>query len=132
MFNPLNLVPLDKDIVGAAYPQWREGDIYWIALDKVIDGYKPIPPNRRIGLQPVDAVGTGCICIKRIVLEHVKAPFERKWSEKGIQLLGQDFYFCEKSKRAGFEVWVDWEKICDHMKTISLVSVLKLLGGGDE
>lgn len=132
MFNPLNLVVLDKDVVGAAYPQWREENIYWVALDKVSNGYKPIPPDRRVGLQQVDAVGTGCICIKRIVLEHVKAPFERKWSEDGVQLLGQDFYFCEKVKLAGFEVWVDWEKMCDHMKTVSLVSVLKLLGGGDE
>lgn len=131
-FNPLDLIELDKDIVGAAYPQWREGDIYWVAVDKVPNGYKPIPPERREGLQEIDAIGTGCICIKRKVLEHIKAPFERKWSEQGIQLLGQDFYFCEKAKLAGFEVWVDWTKVCDHLKTVSLLSILNLLGGGNE
>jgi len=127
-FNPLDLVELDKDIVGGAYPQWREGDIYWLAVDKVKDGYMPIPPNRRGGVVEVDAIGTGCICIKRRVLEHIKAPFERKWSEDGIQLIGQDFYFCEKAKRAGFEVWVDWNKVCDHFKEIGLLSILNLLG----
>lgn len=128
MFNPLELVELGLDVVGGACPQWRDGDIYWIALDKVKGGYKPIVPERRVGLQQVDAIGTGCICIKREVLKRVKAPFMRKWSEDGIATLGGDFYFCEKVKAAGLEVWVDWSKICDHIKKVGLLSVLNLLG----
>lgn len=129
MFDLMEMVDLNLDVVGAAYPQWKENDIFWVACDKTDDGYKPIPPDRRKGILEVDAVGTGCICIKREVLEDVPAPFERKWSPEGIQLLGQDFYFCEKAKAEGYKVWVDWTRVCDHIKEVSLVSVLNLLGG---
>ena len=45
--NPLDLVGLDKDIINFAAPQWREGDLYWVAMDKVEGGWKPLPPERR-------------------------------------------------------------------------------------
>ena len=126
--NPLDLISHDKDIIGYPYPQWNERDIYWLAMDQDGDGYKSILPDRRHGLQPVDALGTGCILIKRKVLEAVKAPFMRKWSEDGIAELGLDFYFCQKAKDAGFEVWCDWRAPCSHFKTLDLIEVLRLLG----
>ena len=131
-FNPLDLIELNKDVVGAPVPQWHKTDIYWVAVDKTKEGYLPIPPERRVGLQLVDAIGTGCICIRRNVLEHIKAPFENKWSEDGTMITTEDFYFCEKAKQAGFEIWIDWTKVCDHIKEVSLLSVLNLLGGGNE
>lgn len=127
--SPLDLIDADKDIIGYPYPQWNEGDIYWLAMDQDGDGYKPIPPERRHGLQQVDAIGTGCILIKRKVLEEVRAPFMRKWSEDGIAELGLDFYFCQKAKDAGFEVWCDWRAPCSHFKTLDLIEVLGLLNG---
>jgi len=126
--NPLDLIEHDKDVIGYPYPQWNEGDIYWLAMDQDGDGYKPIPPARRYGLQQVDALGTGCILIKRSVLEAVRAPFMRKWSEDGIAELGLDFYFCQKAIEAGFEVWCDWRAPCSHFKTLDLIEVLGLLG----
>ena len=126
--NPLDLIEHDKDIIGYPYPQWNERDIYWLAMDQDGDGYKPIPPERRHGLQQVDALGTGCILIKRNVLEAVRAPFMRKWSEDGIAELGLDFYFCQKARDAGFEVWCDWRAPCSHFKNLDLIEVLGLLG----
>lgn len=128
--SPLDLITLDKDIIGYPYPQWNEGDIYWLAMDQDGDGYKPIPPDRRHGLQQVDALGTGCILIARNVLEAIRAPFMRKWDEDGIAELGLDFYFCQKAKEAGFEVWCDWRAPCSHFKTLNLIDVLGLLADG--
>lgn len=122
--SPIDLIDTGKDIIGYPYPQWNSGDIYWVVMDRDGDGYKPMPPERRYGVQQVDAIGTGCILIKREVLETVKAPFMRKWSEEGIAELGLDFYFCQKAIDAGFEVWCDWGAPCSHFKTIDLIEVL--------
>jgi len=125
--NILDLVYLDKDIIGVPYPQWNEGDIYWVVMDKVEDGYKAIPIKERGGLKKVDALGTGCILIARRVLEEIKAPFMRKWSDEGLAEIGLDFYFCDKAREKGFEVWCHWNYPCEHYKNIGLMQVLKLI-----
>ena len=126
--SPLDLIELDKDIIAYPCPQWNERDLYWVVMDKDGGGYKPIPPERRHGLQRVDAIGTGCIMIKRNVLEQVRAPFSNKQAEDGTLDLGEDFYFCQKAAAAGFEVWCDWRAPCSHFKTLNLIDVLGLLG----
>lgn len=126
--NPLDLIAHDKDITGCPCPQWNERDLYWVVMDKDGTGYKPIPPERRHGLRQVDAIGTGCILIRRNVLEAVRAPFNDKQAEDGTLDLGEDFYFCEKATEAGFEVWCDWRAPCSHFKTLDLIEVLGLLG----
>lgn len=125
--NPLDLVELDKDVIACPTPQWRDGDIFWVVMEKVDGGYKPVPVSRRNGLQKVDAVGTGCILIARRVLEAVKAPFIRKIDEDGMSQLGLDFYFCEKARNKGFKIWAHWDYPCSHFKEINLVEVLNLI-----
>lgn len=128
--SPLDLIELDKDVVGYPCPQWNEGNIYWLAMDQDDDGYKSIQPERRHGLQRVDAIGTGCILIKRQVLEHVHAPFSDRLGEDGTLDLGEDFYFCQKAIEAGFEVWCDWRAPCSHFKELDLINVLELVTNG--
>jgi len=125
--NILDLVELDKDVIGGVCPQWHEDDMYWVVMDRVEDGYKQVPIEKRGGLKEVDAIGSGCMLIARRVLEKVKAPFERKWSEDGIQELGLDFYFCQKAKNNRFKVWAHWEYVCSHWVRIDLLNVAKLL-----
>jgi len=128
--NVLDLVQLDKDIIGCPCPQWNEVDdfpLYWIVMDEVPGGYKPVTEERQQGLREVDAVGSGCILIARRVLKKIKAPFERKWTKKGIQDLGLDFYFCKKAKKKGFKVWVDWNYYCSHWVKLDLLNVSKLV-----
>jgi hypothetical protein len=128
--NPLDLVQLDLDIVNFACPQWREGDIYWVALDKVEGGWKPLPVERRCGLQEVDATGNACMLIKRKVFDVVPTPyFEHKFDEEGIHKEGMEYRFCQKAKENGFKVFVHFDFMADHIKEISLVEVLNLLGG---
>lgn len=127
--NPLGLIDLDKDIIGLPYPQIKGNDLGWLVMDKVKDGYKQTKKPRK-GLQEVDAVGSGCVLIHRRVLERVEEPFVRKWKD-GFPILGLDFYFCEKAKKAGFEVWTHWDYPCSHYKEVDLVWILKLLGEQD-
>lgn len=130
--NIFDLVGLNKDIIAAPCPQWHENDIYWVVMDEVEGGFKAIPPERRNGLQKVDAVGTGCIVIKREVLEQVKAPFMRYWNEDGLAEIGLDFYFCKKARELGFDVWAHFDFPCRHYTEQNLIDVLKLVIGGDK
>lgn len=131
--NPLDLVELDKDIINFAVPQWREGDVYWVALDRVKDGWKPLPVERRAGLQEVDATGSACILIKREVFEKIDKPFFMpKYGDDGIKFTGQDYLFCEKAKKQGFKVWVHFDYIASHFKEINILEILKLLTKNSE
>lgn len=127
--NILELLNYDKDIIAAPVTQWHENDMYWVIMDWVAEeqAFRQVPPDRRNGLQKVDGVGTGCILIKRGVLESVQKPFERLWDQYGIQALGQDFYFCRKATELGFEVWAHWDYPCLHYKSIDLIKVWELV-----
>ena len=125
--NILDLVLVDKDVIGGVCPQWHEDDLYWVVMRKVPDGYQQVPVEERGGLREVDAIGTGCIVIKRNVLEVIKAPFNRKWDEDGIAILGLDFNFCQKAKEKGFKIWAHWDYMCDHKIQIGLLNIYKLL-----
>lgn len=125
--NILDLVELDKDIIGGPCPQWHENDMYWVVMNEVKDGYKQVVVEKRDGLKQVDAIGSGCMLISRRVLKKIKAPFERKWSKDGVQELGLDFYFCKKAKDLGFEVWIDWNYPCSHWVKLDLLRIAQLL-----
>jgi hypothetical protein len=40
--------------------------------------------------------------------------------EAGISHLGEDFYFCDKAREHGFEVWANMHVVCKHAKTVNL------------
>jgi len=124
--SPLDLVQMNKDVLGLPCPQWREGDIFWVVMDRVRGGFRPVRPERRFGLAEVDAVGTGCILIARRVLERLKAPFNIEWTEDGTLEMGLDFAFCLRVRQAGFSVWTHWAYVCSHFKTLDLVEVIGL------
>jgi hypothetical protein len=56
------------------------------------------------GLLEVDATGTGCIMYNCEVFDEIPYPwFEQKAYEGGP---GEDVYFCQKLKAAGYSIWV--------------------------
>ena len=119
--NPLELVDLGLDIVSC--PVW----IYQHKL--VLNIYKldpsdemliPVDPTKEKGLIEIDATGTGVLLTSRRVLEALKAPFERKYDEDGIEELGQDLYFSRKAKDAGFRIFSHLDYIAKHYKEIDL------------
>jgi hypothetical protein len=132
MLNPLDLIELNKDIIGCPTPVWHfdeknvpkgERPIYY-------NGYKYVPEKDaytewpiRKGLQRVDAVGAGCFLINRRVFENPemrKAPFNRKYNEDGTVDKGSDIAFCERAKENGFEIWMHYDYLCYHFNEIDL------------
>ena len=131
--NPLDLVELDKDIVGLPTPVWHyvgkdgERPIYWNAYDYVgVDGYREHPTKD--GLQRVDAVGTGCFLIARRVFEDDvmrMAPFERELNSDGTVHKGNDISFCERARRRAFEIYAHYGYPCRHFSELDLTEVIE-------
>lgn len=127
--NPLDLVELNRDIIGLPTPVWYFADIkgdrpiYWNSYDYVSneDAYRE--HNLKIGLQLVDAVGTGCFLVSRRVFLNDnmrKGTFMRKWNEDGTVYKGNDIMFCERARKEGFEIYCHYDYPCDHFAELSL------------
>ena len=68
---------------------------------------------------PVDYSGVDCVLIKTEVFKKMKEPwFSTDWSvhsdQRPITFTTEDFYFYEKAKQLGFDLWVDSSVQCLH------------------
>jgi len=131
--NPLDLVLLDKDIIGLPTPIWhytgkpKERPVYWNAYDYDEDTGAYREHQIRDGLQQVDAVGTGCVLIsKRVFQKHEMRlqPFMRQWTKDGRVEKGNDMSFCEKARANGFKVYSHFDYPCDHFSEMSLTETV--------
>lgn len=123
--NVLQLIKEDKDVIGLPTPinmNWVEGvnNIYWSVFDE--SGH-PIKEQGN-GLQRVKKIGTGCILIKRKVLESIENPFTTVRGEDDVRIVGTDIAFCIKCNNAGFEIYTHWDYVCNHYKEIDLLSII--------
>jgi len=128
--NPLDLIVLDKDIMGLPTPVVHFDDdhlgdrpVYWNAYKYVLDkdGYKPYEPMT--GLQRVDAIGTGCFIVAKRVFQNremLKAPFARVLNEDGTVERGNDIAFCERATNQGFEIWAHFDYTCQHFNEVEV------------
>lgn len=124
LHNPCELVFADKDIVGSPARVRSAGRItVWTAYIPHSGGYgySAIDLDSfddMFDILQVSIVGTGCILIKRKVLEALKAPFHSEFDEDGVQTFGTDFAFCRKATQAGFKVYTTTHRRCEHFKTV--------------
>ena len=135
--NPLDLIELDKDIIGCPTPIWHftgeknkigERPYYFNTYDydSSVNAYREHQPQK--GLQKVDAVGTGCILIARRVFENKfmqQGCFQRKWNKDGTMDKGNDISFCERARTQGFNIYAHYNYICDHFTELSLLEVIR-------
>ena len=130
--NPFELLQYDKDVIAIPTPANDKKGIHWMVYrfgeeypEKII--YKVFPQKDRHGLQQVDAISTGCIFVKREVLEKVKRPFEDIFDKYGCLANSDDMAFADKCKKAGFEQWTHFDYYCSHYKTVDLLRMLKMI-----
>src|SRR3990167_2597666 len=87
-----------KDIVGAAYAN-RRGD------GDVIEYFDEKPEG---SIVKVKSLGGGCVLTKTDVFKKVPQPwFWYKIHPTGAISMSHDWYFCEKAREMGFDVWCD-------------------------
>ncbi|MDE2030235.1 MAG: glycosyl transferase family 2, partial [Alphaproteobacteria bacterium] len=94
------LLAHDKDIVGATYSQ-RMPPFHPLTVTG-----NGSHEHVTSGLQRVRLLPTGCMLIKTRVFDALEKPYFNMAAENG-QLRGEDYYFCEKARAAGIEVWCD-------------------------
>ncbi len=134
--NLLALVDYDLDIIGALcfafskkmiFPlilkRWKKAKKDRLSSKYVM--YDSIDPAKWQGLTECDAIGTGCIIIKREVLEKVVYPFRNEYDKTGEKKLGLDLNFCYRAKKLGYKVFCHTDYLCSHhtrtdLKTIFL------------
>lgn len=117
------LLSHDLPFVAAPSEQWKDGEHGVLVLDHVreLDAYKqhhPFQPGS--GLQRCDAVGGAGMMIRRDVLERMQAPwFRMVYDDMGLLVKGEDFEFCDRLRRDGYELYADCDIIQKHVKWIT-------------
>ena len=97
-----------------------------VAPEDVVDGKEYLFPysedKTKTDLEEVDAVGATGVLIKRHVIEALEPPyFEVIYNEDGTSVnLGEDYYFCQKIKEAGFKIFADFGLRQNHYKTVAI------------
>lgn len=122
--NILDMADLNVDIVSAVCFVNKEGDIVPMILERVSDGYKIVQSLAANSLLQIDAVGTGCIMIKRRVFDALEKPyFSYVMSPDGMLQLGEDFNFCSRVKQHGFVIHAHTGFIAEHFTTAGLFTI---------
>jgi len=94
------LLAHDKDIVGATYSR-RVPPFHALTVTEEDEHIHVTAGLRQVKLMP-----TGCLLIRLGVFNALAKPYFNLVAE-GDQLRGEDYYFCEKARAAGFELWCD-------------------------
>ncbi|GAC1502117.1 MAG: hypothetical protein NVS1B10_06740 [Candidatus Saccharimonadales bacterium] len=124
------------DLAGAPYPVWMhqsgyEGHQVTYCVYRRPDKDKGMVPADipETGIDFVDGIATGCIFIKRKVIESMTEPyFKFSFKEETREMTeGEDLYFCKKASDLGFQFFIDFSMRCHHFKKISLLEVSNLL-----
>jgi len=96
------LLAHNKNIVGATYSK-RVPPFHPLTVTEEGEHIHITSGLRRVKLLP-----TGCMLIRTIVFDTLKKPYFNLVAD-GEQLRGEDYYFCERARAAGFEIWCDGE-----------------------
>lgn len=108
---PLRLLSRDKDIVGANYRRRRFPNPNFTGMSGSPGAYKEfVTTDASPAMERIDVLPHGMVLVKRQVYEKVPQPhyIQEYVPEKNLEI-GEDIYFCQKAKEAGFSVWCDQE-----------------------
>jgi len=73
-----------------------------------------IEPRPDDALLEVKRTGMHCFLAHRDVFEAIEPPWFRYHEDRGVGNSGEDFYFCEKVREAGFPLYIDRSVIAGH------------------
>ena len=108
MFPPttaLRLMAHDKDIVAANYMK-RSPPLTTVAYKIRGDWDSWLPLESQTDLEKVEAIGMGCMLMKTHILHDIQKPwFIFEWKDNSWH--GEDFFFQEKLRNAGYDIFVD-------------------------
>jgi hypothetical protein len=120
-------------LAGAPYPVWMTIPGY-DTQQVVFCVYRKLPGDDKLhaakvpeegGLDFVEGLATGCLFIKREVIQKMTKPyFEFKYHPETREIVeGEDLGFCRKVGDLGYSFFIDYSMLCHHYKKISLLDV---------
>ncbi len=132
----LDMARHGKDIVaGLCYAFNPRTGIFPVAYEKVEKGHfrgnlDLIGRDSEVenkGLKKVYLVGSGCILISRRVFDRIEEPYFRFIYNDEVTKIedSEDFDFCRRAVSAGFEVYIDTDRVCGHKKSVDLKAMMK-------
>lgn len=115
----------NKDVVAGVTPMHFGGQKLWSVGMGINDVYQWIPyhclPDR---LFQCYGFGGTTVLIRREVLEKLEWPYFHTECSPDGRRLGEDIYFTNKIRKAGFELWCDPSIKCEHYQTRNLREIL--------
>lgn len=117
------------DIASASYPI-LQNNMIMSHCGKLSDGqykhYIREAYSKKDGIAEVDAIGLGACLIRRAVLEDIdiNEAFKIVYDGNGEAVKGEDYSFCEEAKRKGYNIFIDYNVIVKHLKTLPLGEVI--------
>ncbi len=124
--NTLNkLLEHDKDIISGVYPTIQNCEISWCLSRE--EPFVSMPIND-LPNNPFKAktICNGMMLVKTEVFDKLKWPYWKNEFNQGALKTGEDIYFCQKARAAGYDLWVDPHIKCNHFKTVDLLGIAKL------
>ena len=116
--------------------------VYTLAKEPEFEGmYWPDLEFPADGIEERDAAGAGCLAVSRHVfdtLAEFHVPIFQELSQHAptfhlrhaiarlspyfefLDARGEDMYFCERAREAGFKIWVDFGVRCGHLGVIEI------------
>ncbi len=119
-------------VAGGVYPIWmadeadnRSQKVFFTAYTANDTGGYHAAPVPRKGTEYVDGLATGCLFIKRSLLEMMKPPyFSFTYNEETRGMIaGEDLSFCKVVNQMGYKFFTDYSIVCGHYKTVNLLDV---------
>jgi hypothetical protein len=127
------LVKNDKDVVAGVYRLGQDATAAAVRLPIDTDGPSWNEVLRKNLLTPAIYVSTGCMMIRRNVVEGMIDKYTELYYKRNVvgdrawalympfihneEYLSEDWAFCQRAMDAGFEIWVDGGLKCGHWKT---------------
>ena len=126
------LLSHQKDVVAGITPILITKDdvpaLYWNCVTDTQEGNLRL--NRlKNGLFKAERVGGTAIMVHRRVLEKLETPYQKStYNEKNIEFIqSEDYYFCEKIRQAGFDIWIDPSIMCSHWHTMDMLMFVQMI-----
>jgi hypothetical protein len=113
------LLAHDKDIIAGITPIWNTERRWNYQIEEDVPVPAAKPPTE---IFTVARTGGTTILIKRGVFEKLEWPYF-KTEKRGDVYQTDDYYFCDKARAAGFDIWIDPTIVCDHWNYVSLLQL---------
>lgn len=117
------LLKMEKDIVTGVYHMSQNGQIRWsVSRQEPFEGLAldDLPRNPF----KICSGGFGVVLVKFEVFEALEWPYWKKIYKPGGIEMGEDIYFFEKAREAGYDIWCHPLVKCAHIKVTNLMNIV--------